>query len=504
MLWTTALLLSPLLGILILTFLPRESKRLLQTVGVLVALVPLVLALLMYAQFDRDAEAMQFDGSVPWFAIPIPGGMGQGFVFEYTVGVDGLSMALILLTAIVSCVVALAAVHLAERVKAFLMLLFLLEAGLLGTFVSLNLLLFFLFFELVIVAMYFLISFWGFRERESAGIQFLLYNGIGSLILLLALIVLLLHTGTLDFLQLQSMLGNEQYRTMAGLGDPLRWGVLLAILAAFAVKLPVVPLHTWMIRVNQEAHPAVVMLESGLVLKIGGYGMMRLGVGLFPDLMASLGSLLAILGLVNLFYGGFLALVQQDLRRVLAYASVSHMGIVLLGLAAMNASGWQGVIFQLVSHGLLSPLLFYILLIIYLRTGTTRLDELGGLIRVMPVLSGVFLAAAMGYLGLPLMSGFVSEFLTFHGLFNRLPGFAAVGVLGMILTAAYLLRAMQGITFGPLIPRLQEGGVNDVRVLEFIPAIALLALVLLLGVIPSVLGDPLQNTLQSLLLRLGG
>jgi len=240
------------------------------------------------------------------------------------------------------------------------------------------------------------------------------------------------------------------------------------------------------------------------VLKIGGYGMMRLGVGLFPDLMASLGSLLAILGLVNLFYGGFLALVQQDLRRVLAYASVSHMGIVLLGLAAMNASGWQGVIFQLVSHGLLSPLLFYILLIIYLRTGTTRLDELGGLIRVMPVLSGVFLAAAMGYLGLPLMSGFVSEFLTFHGLFNRLPGFAAVGVLGMILTAAYLLRAMQGITFGPLIPRLQEGGVNDVRVLEFIPAIALLALVLLLGVIPSVLGDPLQNTLQSLLLRLGG
>ncbi|OUM84166.1 MAG: hypothetical protein BAA01_04345 [Bacillus thermozeamaize] len=231
---------------------------------------------------------------------------------------------------------------------------------------------------------------------------------------------------------------------------------------------------------------------------------MRFGAGLFPEQIRDFAFALAVFGVINILYGALIAFRQTDIRLVLAYSSVSHMGIVLLGLAAMNASGWQGVIFQLVSHGLLSPLLFYILLIIYLRTGTTRLDELGGLIRVMPVLSGVFLAAAMGYLGLPLMSGFVSEFLTFHGLFNRLPGFAAVGVLGMILTAAYLLRAMQGITFGPLIPRLQEGGVNDVRVLEFIPAIALLALVLLLGVIPSVLGDPLQNTLQSLLLRLGG
>ncbi len=496
--------LSPLLGILILVFIPRESKRVLQTAGLLATIVPLILALCMLAQFDRNAEAMQFDGSAPWFAIPLPGGMGQGFVFQYTVGVDGLSMALILLTAIISSVVSLAAVHLTERVKTFQMLLLLLEAGLLGTFVSLNLLQFFLFFELVIVAMYFLISIWGFKERESAGLQFLLYNGIGSLILLLALLVLLTHTGTLDFLELQGMLGDAAFRMMSGIDEPLRWVILFALLVAFAVKLPVVPLHTWMIRVNQEAHPAVVMLESGLVLKVGGYGLVRLGVGLFPDLMASLGTLFAILGLVNLFYGGFLALVQQDLRRVLAYSSVSHMGIVLLGLAAMNASGLQGVIFQMVSHGLLSPLLFYILLIIYLRTGTTRLDELGGLIRVMPVLSGLFLAAAMGYLGLPLMSGFVSEFLAFHGLFNRLPGFAAIGVLGMILTAAYLLRAMQGITFGPLLPRLQEGNVNDLRALECIPAMTLLALVLLIGVIPSVLGDPLQNTLQSILLRLEG
>lgn len=509
MLWPSALIVSPLLGILVLALLPKDGRAALRWTGFAATLVPLVVALGMMGRFDADAQEMQFSGAAPWFTIPLPDMVGgDGFVFRYTVGVDGLSMALILLTVIVSCVVAWGSVHLTERLKGFLMLLLLLETALLGTFVSLNLLQFFLFFELVIVAMYFLISQFGFVERERAGLVFLLYNGIGSLVLLLALLTMLAFTGTLDWHELQEQLQawaeDETFAAMTGLGEAFRWGLLLAVLAAFVVKLPVVPLHTWMIRVNREAHPLVVMLESGLVLKLGGYGMLRLGFGLFPDLMAQLATALAVLGLVNLFYGGFLALVQQDLRSVLAYASVSHMGIVLLGLAAMNASGLQGVVFQMVSHGLLSPLLFYILLIILVRTGTDRLRDLSGLIRVMPVLSGLFLAAAMGYLGLPTMSGFVSEFLAFHGLFHRFPALAAVGVLGMVLTAAYMLRAMQGMTFGPLVERLENGDVRDVRAVESVPAMTLLALVFVIGIVPSLLGDPLQGTLQTILLRLGG
>jgi len=509
MLWPTVLAFSPLLGILVLALLPKDNRRALLAVGFVATLLPLAVALLMMGQFDGSVQAMQFAGSAPWFTLPLPSMLGgEGFAFSYTVGVDGLSMALILLTVILSCVVAVGAVHLTERIKGFLMLLLLLETALLGTFVSLNLLQFFLFFELVIVAVYFLISQFGFVERERAGLVFLLYNGIGSLLLLLALLTLLAFTGTLDWHELQGQLQvwatDEVFAAMTGIDKAFRWGILLALLAAFVIKLPVVPLHSWMIRVNRQAHPLVVMLESGLVIKLGGYGMLRLGFGLFPDLMAELGTVLAVLGLVNLFYGGFLALVQQDLRSVLAYSSVSHMGVVLLGLAAMNASGLQGVVFQLVSHGLLSPLLFYILLVILVRTGTDRLSDLSGLIRVMPVLSGLFLAGAMGYLGLPLMSGFVSEFLAFHGLFHRMPGFAAVGVLGMILTAGYLLRAMQGMTFGPLVERLENSDVRDVRAVESVPAMALLALVFVIGIVPSLLGDPLQSTLQTILLRLGG
>ncbi|MFO7263345.1 MAG: NADH-quinone oxidoreductase subunit M [Bacillota bacterium] len=509
MLWPSVLMLSPLAGILVLALLPKTQHRALRWTGFAATLLPLAVALGMASRFDAEAQAMQFAGSAPWFTIPLPGMMGgDGFVFRYTVGVDGLSMALILLTVILCSVVALGAIHLTERVKGFLLLLLLLETALLGTFVSLNLLQFFLFFELVIVAMYFLISQFGFVERERAGLVFLLYNGIGSLVLLLALLTMMAVTGTLDWHELQEQLhrwaAGGDFAAMTGLSESFRWGLLLAVLAAFVIKLPVVPLHSWMIRVNRQAHPLVVMLESGLVLKLGGYGMLRLGFGLFPDLMMQLGTVLAVLGLVNLFYGGFAALVQQDLRSVLAYASVSHMGIVLLGMAAMNASGLQGVIFQMVSHGLLSPLLFYILLVILVRTGTDRLSDLSGLIRVMPVLSGLFLAGAMGYLGLPLMSGFVSEFLAFHGLFQRLPGFAAVGVLGMVLTAAYMLRAMQGMTFGPTVPQLETGDMRDVRAAESVPAMTLLALVFVIGIVPSLLGDPLQSTLQTILLRLGG
>src|SRR5690606_37384784 len=337
-------------------------------------------------------------------------------------------------------------------------------------------LLFFLFFEVTLVTTFILIGYWGYVHRERAANWFLLDNGLGSAIMLLAFIGILVLFQTPEFSKMQEAVLAGQNPNIS----EIQWLIFAGIIIAFGIKLPLFPFHSWMVRVHAEAAPSVVMIHAGVLLKMGAYGLIRFGAELFPVQLKESAVLLAILGLINILYGAILAFVQRDLKRVLAYSSISHMGIVLLGIASLNIAGLTGAVFQTVSHGFIAALLFFLIFSLTERTGTTRIDELGGMAKAMPVLSGLLLAAGMALLGLPGMSGFISEFLAFLGLFKSEPVLAAVGALGLILAAAYTLRAVLRTTFGPLSGHWEK--LTDVRPAESAPMLVLLGLIILIGV----------------------
>ncbi|OYD08023.1 complex I subunit 4 family protein [Paludifilum halophilum] len=494
---------SPLLGFFCLLWVPRNRSGWVKGVGMLSTLPPLLLSLFLYQRFDFASREVQFSHTFDWFHIPLP--QGQTWSFSYSMGVDGLSMPLVVMTAVIATLAATASMYVKKRTKGYFLLFTLLEVGMLGVFMARNLLLFFLFFEVTLVATFFLIGIWGLVHREKAANQFLLYNGLGSAFMLIAFIGIMVLFQTLDFSRLQMVLNNPQTQ-MALASQPqfqtLIWGIFIALVIAFGIKLPIFPFHTWMLKVHAEAPPSVVMIHAGVLLKMGAYGLIRFGVELFPSQLREAAVVLAVLGLINILYGAVLAFVQQDLRRVLAYASVSHMGIILFGIASLNVEGLSGAVFQAVSHGFISALMFFFIGSLYERTRTTRIEELGGLARSMPVLSGVFLAGGLALLGLPGMSGFVAEFLAFLGLFQTQPILAACGAIGLILAAIYTLRAVLGTTFGP--DRGTWSGPADIRTYEAAPMFILLALIVLVGVYPGVLGDPMQTTLQLIVSRIGG
>ncbi len=530
---------SPLLGILILMFVPKEQGRWIKIVGISTAFIPLILAVFLYADFDHQSdETLQYTENVEWINVPLNQDgevlsslSSYTLQFNYTVGADALSLVLILLTALVSAMAALASLHIKKRWKTYYILFLLLLMGMLGVFSSRDLFLFFVFFEVTLVPMFFLVGIWGFKEREGAATKFLIYNGVGSALMLIAFLILVTTAGfTLiqpDPQQLHAMYTSGLDQIMANLIDPsayvnigaemqpgsgvdnpfflseaMRWFLFILLVVAFGIKLPIFPFHTWMLKVHAEAPPAVVMIHSGILLKMGAYGLIRYGVMLFPEQAKEWAIVLALLGAVNIIYGAVLAFRQTDFRLVLAYSSISHMGIVLFGIAAFNVIGMEGAIFQMVSHGLISALMFLIVGSLLERTGTMELSELGGLAKSVPFISGILLVAGMASLGLPGLSGFVSEFLAFIGLFDTMPIITVVGTLGIILAAVYVLRAVLKITFGPIAAQYEN--MKDARLSEVVPMITLLAFIVLLGVYPSVLSDPLKHTVDQLIQNIAG
>jgi NADH-quinone oxidoreductase subunit M len=486
---------SPLLGIILLAFVPKTKERAARIVGLLGTLLPLGSALFIASTYASGKSLTMFAEKVKWIQFGnFPGIEKEVFTIYYELGIDGFSLVMMLLTALLATLAAITAFSITKNVKGFYMVLLMLEIGMLGVFAAENLLLFFVFFEITLPAMFLLVGKWGKFSSEKAAYSYLIYNGIGSAILLIAFSILFARAGTTNIAELQAILAGREMTTVGELSDSLQLGLFLAIMVAFMIKLPVFPLHRWMVNVHGQAHPAIVMLHAGVLLKIGAYGIVRFGIGLFPSQFEKFAFVLGVLGVINLLYGALLALVQTDFRKVLAYSSISHMGIVLIGLAALNAAGMKGALFQVVSHGLIAALLFFLLGIIEQRFGTSDITKLGGLAKQVPILSGFLLAGSMASLGLPGMSGFVSEFLAFLGLFQAHPILAAVGAIGIILTAVYVLRAVMQVTFG----QRECEQKSDMRGWEYIPAVILLACILIIGVLPDVLGEPLRDTLQSL------
>lgn len=514
---------SPLLGVLVLLFIRGDRGRLIKTIGIVTTLIPLILAAWLYSDYNYQGDPIQYKEQLDWIKVPLNHeGIQQitsyFFEFKYSLAVDGISLPLVFLTALVSSMAALASVYIKKRWKTYFILFLLLETGMFGVFLSQDLFLFFLFFEITLVPMFFLIGIWGYMNREQAANRFLLYNGLGSAIMLIAFLILVstagfnqvpsqteaviyysgdIHTIAHNLLQDPAAYVNQE-GTPFFLSPAMKWTVFIMLLVAFGIKLPIFPFHTWMLKVHTEAPPAVVMIHSGILLKMGAYGLIRFGILFFPGEAKQWAWMLALLGVINIVYGAILAMVQKDFKLVLAYSSISHMGIVLLGLAAFNVSGLQGAVFQLISHGLISALMFLLVGSIYERTQTTQLDQLGGLASSIPFISGILLVAGMASLGLPGLSGFISEFLAFLGLFETHRVYAIVGTLGIIFTAVYVLRGVLNITFGAKQPNLQLQGMRDARLIEAVPMITLVAFILLLGIYPSVLSQPLQQTIGSL------
>jgi NADH-quinone oxidoreductase subunit M len=513
---------TPLIGVLVLMFLPKTQGGMIKAVAIAATLIPLVLSGWLYSQFTNQNAGLQFREDVPWIVVPLNKETLNGltsffFEFKYSMAVDGLSLPLVFLTALVATMAALASVYIKKRWKSYFILFLLLETGMFGVFLAQDLFLFFVFFEITLIPMFFLIGIWGYMDRERAANKFLIYNGLGSAVMLIAFLILvstagfnqvndangasLFYSGSLQVIQ-ENLLQNANALVNQGeipdnpffLSETMRWALFILMLVAFGIKLPIFPFHTWMLKVHTEAPPSIVMIHSGILLKMGAYGLIRFGILLFPQEAYAWAGVLATLGVINIIYGAVLAFVQKDFKLVLAYSSISHMGIVLLGLAAFNMEGMEGAVFQLVSHGLISALMFLLVGAIFERTQTTRLDELGGLAKAIPFISGILLVSGMASLGLPGLSGFVAEFMAFLGLFQRIPAAAVVGALGLILAAVYVLRGVLGITYGPV--RVERPEMRDARLIEAIPMITLVAFIVVLGIYPSVVSEPLHHTVS--------
>lgn len=490
---------SPLLGLLFVSFAPKTSYKLW---AIATSVLSLVLTSLLYFAGQTASNLKDLSVSYDWFSFGhFVIQSKRLFEVKFELGVDGLSLVMLLLTAIVSLISVIAAFSVEKGSRGFYQLLFVLQVGMYGVFASQNLVLFFLFFELTLVPMFFLIGKWGRFESERAGYQFLIYNGLGSAFLLFVIAVLFARTGTVNYTDLANIIPFG-YNTVSPISDKLKMVLLICLLIAFAIKLPLFPFHRWMVNVHTQANPAVVIIHAGILLKIGTYGLIRFAMGVFPEQFHKMAFTLAIFGVINLLYGAYIALIQKDLRSVLAYSSFSHMGIVIIGLAAMNSAGIQGAIFQSVSHGLIAALLFLLVGMLESRGDSTSFDRISGLAKTSPRLAGLLLFGGMASLGLPGLSGFVGEWLSFVGLFQSHKIIAAVGTLGIILTAAYILRAILSLSFGTKSEFISS--FKDLSKREAIASIILVIVIVLLGVYPAFVNDMILSSVDFILQGIRG
>ncbi len=477
-------LFSPLLGVLLALPVPRERIAYHRLVGVVFILLSSLAVFAAAASFNLGAKGMQLVENLPW--IPALG-------VRFHLGVDGLSLPLLVMTTLVSLLVVLSSWNWRTRVKEYFILILLLQTGMLGVFVSLDLFLFFFCFELTLIPMYFLIGIWGGARKDYAAVKFILYTGLGSAIMFIAFLALRLSGGTFSFTRLAAV--------AAGFPPAFQWAVFLALFLAFAIKTPIVPFHTWLPDAHVEAPTQASMLLAGVLLKMGTYGILRLNFTLFPAVAHAFAPVLAVFAVVNVLYGAFLAMAQRDLKKMVAYASISSMGYVLLGAAAGTNIALDGAVLQMFTHGLVSAFMFFAVGIIYERAHTRQIPELGGLAGRMPLWAWSTLIGALCYLGLPGLGIFASEFTVFLGSYAVLPWATILAGAGIVLTAGYLLYMGERVLFGPLRPTL--AGLPDARGwVEILPMVSLIGLMLAVGIFPASLGqfiNPAMGHLAQLL-----
>jgi len=467
----------PVIGALIIALISGRNEKTIKWIAAIFTFIPMVLSFLLFGLFDRSASGFQFVENIPWIST-----IGA----NYHLGVDGLSLPMVILTAFLGFMVVLMSWKEHTRVREYFVWLLLLETSILGVFSSLDLLLFFLFWEIEIIPMYFLISIWGAGRKEYSAIKYVIYTLFGSAMMLAGILCLYFATGSLDMEKItQQGLGMVQTMLPAA-------AIFFLLFIGFAIKLPMFPLHTWLPDAHTDAPTAGSVMLAGALIKMGGYGIIRICVSFFPQVAKDFALPLVVFAVISIIYGAALTLRQNDVKRLIAYSSVSHMGYVLLGVFALNEVSLTGASLQMFSHGILTGLLFAVAGLTMHNTHERDLRKMGGLARQIPVIAVVFSIAGLGSLGLPLTSGFAAEFIVFTGsysstIFNGIQSATIVAISGVVLAAGYILWMIQRSFYGPVVE--QYNGVMDADKLERTYMFSFIVLILLVGVYPRILTD---------------
>jgi NADH-quinone oxidoreductase subunit M len=485
----------PLVGVLILLFTPREQKDTIRWIAVGTSLITFILSIVMLIQFSPTDPGMQLVVQAPWIQI------GEAWNIDFHIGIDGSSLLLVLLTTFLIPIAIFSSwTAVEERVKEYMIFFLLLEVGMVGVFVSLDLFLFYIFWEFSLVPMYLLVGIWGGKNRMYAAIKFFLYTMAGSILMLLAILWLGINQGTFSYTEL-----------MGHVPAAAQGLLFLAFAAAFAIKVPIWPFHSWLPDAHVEAPTAGSVILAGVMLKLGTYGFLRFNLGLFPEAAKQYAPAIALLAVIGIIYGAIVSYPQKDVKKLVAYSSVSHLGFVMLGLFALNAQGIQGAVLQMINHGISTGALFLLVGFIYERRHTRELSEFGGLWTVMPLYGTFTLIVALSSMGLPGLNGFIGEFAILLGAWGAgAPGgaygsylYAAFATLGVILAAVYMLWMFQKMFLGKVTNPANER-LADLNWREVLVMVPLLILIFWIGLYPAPFLNLMAPSVNSLVAAING
>ncbi|MBK7318571.1 NADH-quinone oxidoreductase subunit M [Candidatus Villigracilis affinis] len=490
----TLLTFLPLVGVLVILFMNSESKNAIRWVALGTSLITFVVSLWVLTQFDSSNPDLQLEAKYPWIQV-------AGWNIYYYLAVDGLSILLVLLTAFLTPISLLSTwTAVEERVKDFMIFFLLLEVGMMGVFLAQDLFLFYIFWEFTLVPMYFLIGLWGGPRRVYAAVKFFLYTMAGSILMLVAILFLGIKTDTFN---VPTMLARLPDLYATSISPQTQMLLFIAFAAAFAIKVPMWPLHSWLPDAHVEAPTAGSVILAGVLLKMGTYGFLRFNISLFPDATVQAAPWIALLATIGIIYGAAVSYAQTDVKKLVAYSSVSHLGFVMLGLFALNPQGVAGAILQMINHGLSTGALFLLIGMIYEQTHTREIKVYGGLWKITPIFGTIMLIASLSSMGLPGLNGFIGEFTILLGAFGSKaignPWYAGISAIGVIMAAVYILYMFQKVFLGPAGEITEHHELKDLNWREILTVAPLVIFMFWIGLYPKPFFDLLAPAVEKLL-----